>query len=156
MFANLNYKYKDLKKAKNTNTFNKKQRKEYFFKICRKNSKLHKKTPFIVYRDNKITKYERSFFMAKILLYNNNANRMEIYYKGVREAMPYNSNRTLTVGEFQGSSNSNIIWTDLRTMQSWNSLRYLYGAPIYVGFAFKRPWQGGHSNLSQHYARGSI
>lgn len=90
--------------------------------------------------------------MAKILLYNNNANRMEIYYRGEAQAMPYNSNRTLTVREFQGSSNSSIIWTDLRTMESWNSLRYLYGRGIYVGFAFKRPWQGGHSNLSQHYA----
>lgn len=89
--------------------------------------------------------------MAKILLYNNSRNRMEIYYKGLSEAMPYNSNRTLTVREFQGASNSNIIWTDLRTMESWNSLRYSYGRPIYVGFAFKRCWQGGHSNLSQHY-----
>ena len=89
--------------------------------------------------------------MAKILVYNNNANRMETYYKGLSESMPYNSNRTLTVREFQGSSNSNIIWTDLRTMESWNSLRYSYGRPIYVGFAFKRCWQGGHSNLSQHY-----
>lgn len=80
--------------------------------------------------------------MAKILIYNNNANRMETYYKGLSEAMPYNSNRTLTVREFQGSSNSNIIWTDVRTMESWNSLRYSYGRPIYVGFAFKRCWQG--------------
>ena len=65
--------------------------------------------------------------MAKILVYNNFVNRMEVYYKGLSEAMPYNSNRTLTVREFQGSSRSNIIWTDLRTMESWNSLRYLYG-----------------------------
>lgn len=90
--------------------------------------------------------------MAKILLYNNNANRMEVYYKGLSEAMPYNTNRTLTVREFSGSSNSNILWTDLRTMQAWNSLRYLYGAGIYVGYAFKRCWQGGHGNQSQHYA----
>ena len=47
--------------------------------------------------------------MAKILVYNNYANRMETYYKGLSEAMPYNSNRTLTVREFQGASNSNII-----------------------------------------------
>ena len=37
-------------------------------------------------------------------------------------------------------------------MQSWNNFRTLYGKPIYVGFAFKRPWEGGHGNLSQHYA----
>ena len=89
--------------------------------------------------------------MAKILVYNNQTNRMEIYYKGENEAMPYN-NGTLKVKEFQGSSKSNLLWTDRRTMQSWNNFRTLYGKPIYVGFAFKRPWEGGHGNLSQHYA----
>lgn len=88
----------------------------------------------------------------KILVYNNNTNRMETYYKGLSEAMPYNSNRTLTVREFMGSSNSGLIWTDRRAMQAWNSFRYIYGNPIFVGFAFKRPWEGGHGNLSQHYA----
>jgi len=90
--------------------------------------------------------------MAKILVYNNSSNRMETYYRGESEAMPYNTNRTLLVSEFRGGSKSNILWTDLRTMQAWNSFRYLYGKPIFVGFAFKRPWEGGHSNLSQHYA----
>lgn len=88
----------------------------------------------------------------KILVYNNNTNRMETYYKGLSEPMPYNSNRTLTVKEFMGSSNSGLIWTDRRAMQAWNSFRYIYGRPIFVGFAFKRPWEGGHGNLSQHYA----
>ena len=37
-------------------------------------------------------------------------------------------------------------------MESWNSFRYIYGKPIFVGFAFKRPWEGGHGTLSQHYA----
>ncbi len=86
--------------------------------------------------------------MAKILIYNNSSNRMETYYRGLQEAMPYNSNRTLTVSEFRSNSDSDILWTDLRTMQAWNSFRYIYGKPIYVGFAFKRPWQGGHSRLS--------
>ena len=90
--------------------------------------------------------------MAKILVYNNSSNRMETYYRGETEAMPYNTNRTLLVSEFRGGSKSNILWTDLRTMQAWNSFRYLYGNPIFVGFAFKRPWEGGHSTLSQHYA----
>lgn len=89
--------------------------------------------------------------MAKILVYNNSANKMETYYKGESEAMPYN-NGTLTVNEFRGSSDSNILWTDRRTMQSWNNFRTLYGNPIYVGYAFKRCWEGGHGNLSQHYA----
>ena len=66
--------------------------------------------------------------------------------------MPYNTNGTLRVREFRGSSKSNILWTTKRTMQSWNSQRYLFGAPIPVGFAFKRPYEGGHGNQSQHYA----
>ena len=90
--------------------------------------------------------------MAKILVYNQDSNRMEIYYRGEAEAMPYNTNRTLLVREFRGSSRSNILWTTKRTMQSWNSQRYIFGGPIPVGFAFKRPWEGGHGSMSQHYA----
>lgn len=90
--------------------------------------------------------------MAKILVYNQDTNRMETYFRDENEAMPYNANRTLRIREFRGSSKSNILWTDKRTMLAWNSQRYIYGAPIYVGFAFKRPYEGGHGNQSQHYA----
>ena len=90
--------------------------------------------------------------MTKILVYNQDTNRMETFFRGENEAMPYNTNRTLRVKEFRGSSKSNILWTDKRTMQAWNSQRYIYGAPIYVGFAFKRPYEGGHGSQSQHYA----
>lgn len=90
--------------------------------------------------------------MAKILVFNNDTNRMETYYRGENQAMPYVTNSTLTVGEFRGSSKSQTLWTEKRAMQSWNSQRYLYGAPIPVGYAFRRPWEGGHSNQSQHYA----
>ena len=90
--------------------------------------------------------------MAKILVFNNDTDRMETYYRGEAEAMPYNTNGTLKVREFRGSSKSNILWTTKRTMQAWNSQRYIYGRPIKVGFAFKRPYEGGHGNQSQHYA----
>ena len=90
--------------------------------------------------------------MARILVFNNDSDRMETYIRGENEAMPYITNRTLTVKEFRGSSKSNILWTTKRCMQSWNSQRYIYGRPIYVGFAFKRPYEGGHGNQSQHYA----
>lgn len=89
--------------------------------------------------------------MAKILVYNNQTNRMETYYRGEAEPMPYNQG-TLRVREFRGSSESNLLWTDKRTMQGWNNFRTLYGRGIYVGFAFKRCWEGGHGILSQHYA----
>ena len=90
--------------------------------------------------------------MAKIIVFDNDLDRMETYYRGENEPMPYNTNGTLKVKEFRGSSKSNILWTTKRTMQSWNSQRFIYGAPIPVGFAFKRPYEGGHGNQSQHYA----
>lgn len=90
--------------------------------------------------------------MAKILVYNNNTNRMETYYRSENQRMPYNNNSTLTVREFRGASKSGLLWTDKRAMEAWNSFRYIYGRPIYVGYAFKRSWEGGHGTLSQHYA----
>lgn len=90
--------------------------------------------------------------MAKILVYNNSSNRMETYYRGENEWMPYNLNGTLLVREFRGSSRSNILWTERNAMVSWNNQRRLWGRGIPVGFAFKRPYEGGHGNQSQHYA----
>ena len=90
--------------------------------------------------------------MATILVYNNDSNRMERYIRGESASMPYNTNGTLKVREFRGSSKANILWTDKRTMLGWNSQRYIWGAPIPVGFAFKRPYEGGHGSQSQHYA----
>ena len=90
--------------------------------------------------------------MAKIFLYNNDTNRMEVFYREENAPMPYNTNSTLLVREFRGASNSPTLWTSKRTMQSWNSQRYLFESPIPVGFAFRRPWEGGHGLQSQHYA----
>ena len=90
--------------------------------------------------------------MATILVYNNDTNKIERYNRGLNETMPYATAGTLTVDEFRGSSNSNLIWTTKYFMEDWNQLRRLWGKPIYVGYAFKRIWQGGHSGMSQHYA----
>lgn len=90
--------------------------------------------------------------MAKIKVYNNDTNRMETYYRGEEEPMPYNTNGTLKVKEFRGSSRSPLLWTEKNVMTAWNSQRYIFGRPIPVGFAFKRPWEGGHGSQSQHYA----
>lgn len=90
--------------------------------------------------------------MAKIIVYNNDTDRMETYYRSLSESMPYNINRTLTLKEFKGASDSQTLWTTKRTMTSWNTQRYIYGSPIPVGYAFRRPWEGGHGTQSQHYA----
>lgn len=81
---------------------------------------------------------------------------MEVHAKGLYEPMPYNYGRSLTVAEFRGRSNSDIIWTSRGVMDSWNTTRTAWGRPIYVGYAFRRIGEGGHSNQSQHYAGTSF
>lgn len=90
--------------------------------------------------------------MATILIYNQTTGKIERYNRGLNEAMPYVTGNTLSVKEFRGSSNSDILWTTKSFMESWNAFRKKWGSPIYVGYAFKRIWQGGHAGMSQHYA----
>ena len=90
--------------------------------------------------------------MAKIFVYNEESNRMETYYRNDNDAMPYNTNNSLRVREFRGVSKSNILWTTKLTMLAWNGQRYIFGSPIPIGYAFRRPWEGGHGQQSQHYA----
>jgi hypothetical protein len=90
--------------------------------------------------------------MPTIYVYNNNNDSMEVYYRSSSEPMPYNTGNTLTVGEFRANSKSSIIWTTRSTMESWNSFRRYWGQSIYVGYVFKRIWEGGHAAQSQHYA----
>ena len=90
--------------------------------------------------------------MAKIFLYNTSSGTLEAYYRGENEPMPAVSGSTLLVREFRGSSRSQVLWTTRQAMNAWNTTRAQWGQPIYVGYAFKRIWEGGHSNTSQHYA----
>lgn len=90
--------------------------------------------------------------MAIVYVYNPERNIVEKYYRGLMEAMPYSYDNTLTVGEFSGGSNSNILWTDKRMMYAWNVFRRGWGRSIFIGYGFKRIWQGGHSSQSEHYA----
>ncbi|MDR0883269.1 MAG: peptidoglycan-binding protein [Oscillospiraceae bacterium] len=94
--------------------------------------------------------------MAKIIVYNNDTDRMEIFHRAENEPMPYNTGGSLLVGEFRGSSKSPTLWTSKRAMEAWNRMRQAYGAPIPISYAFKRPYEGGHSAQSQHYAGTSF
>jgi hypothetical protein len=90
--------------------------------------------------------------MANVYVYNNQNDTMEYYTLAETDAMPYNIGRTLTVGEFRGSSRANTLWTTRRAMEAFNVTRNAWGRPIDVGYAFKRIWEGGHDPMSQHYA----
>ena len=90
--------------------------------------------------------------MPIVYVYNPQTNWNEKYYRGLSEPMPYVMGRTMTVGEFRGESRSNILWTDKRMLNAWNTFRNGWGRPIFIGYAFKRIWEGGHTGQSQHYA----
>lgn len=88
----------------------------------------------------------------KVFMLNNENNTFEEYFLELTDTMPYATPGSLTVGEFQGSSNSPTIWSMRTLMECWNRLREDFGSPIGVRYAFKRIWQGGHGTQSQHYA----
>lgn len=90
--------------------------------------------------------------MAKIIVYDTSKNTLETFYKQESDYMPYNTNKTMRVREFRGSSKSSVLWTSKQAMQSWNKTRSAYGSPIPFRYAFKRIWEGGHGMMSQHYA----
>lgn len=90
--------------------------------------------------------------MAKILVYNTNTQTMETFWRGENESMPYVWNNTMRVREFRGSSDSPTLWTTRQAMEAWNATRRSYGSPIPFRYAFKRIWEGGHGQTSQHYA----
>lgn len=91
--------------------------------------------------------------MAKVFVYDPYNNRMYTYANlSENDSMPYSYGSTLRVKEFRGSSNSPTLWTTTTAMEAWNLTRRNYGKGIYVGYAFKRIWEGGHGTASQHYA----
>ena len=90
--------------------------------------------------------------MAKVFVYDQYTNNLLIYQLSENDVMPYAYGTTMRVREFRGSSNSTVLWTTTRAMEAWNLTRRSYGKGIYIGYAFKRIWEGGHGTASQHYA----
>ncbi len=90
--------------------------------------------------------------MTTILIYNPTINAIERYERQETDPMPYSVGAYLSVNEFRGSSLSSVLWSDRRAIESFNITRANWGRPIFVGFAFKRIWEGGHGCQSQHYA----
>ncbi len=91
--------------------------------------------------------------MARLLIYDAYEDDIYIYNEiNENESMPYSTGTTLTVKEFRGVSNSNTLWTTVAAMEAWNLTRRKYDRGIYVGYAFRRIWEGGHGTRSQHYA----
>lgn len=90
-----------------------------------------------------------------VLIYNEDKNEIERYNRNLSDPMPYIKYKFLTLKEFRGSSKSTILWSSKKTMEAFNTTRNHFGA-IYVGYAFKRIFEGGHSKQSQHYAGTSF
>lgn len=90
--------------------------------------------------------------MAELYVYDAYNNKLLKYNLSENDPMPYAYNNTMRVREFRGSSNSPTLWTTTTAMEAWNLTRRRYGKGIYIGYAFKRIWEGGHGTASQHYA----
>ena len=87
-----------------------------------------------------------------ILVYNEDTNNIEKYNRSLGDPMPYINNKYLIVKEFKSNSRTTILWTTKKTMIAFNNTRVRFQKGIYVGYAFKRIFEGGHSGQSQHYA----
>ena len=70
--------------------------------------------------------------MAKILVFNNDTNRMETYYRGELDAMPYNTGRTLVVREFRGSSRKSNTLDDQKNNASLEYSEDIFGEGQYL------------------------
>lgn len=90
--------------------------------------------------------------MTKVIMYDESNNRLYSYELQENDPMPYSYGRSLLLSEFRGSSKSNLLYSTVRAMEAWNITRRNFDAPIYVGYAFKRIYEGGHGLQSQHYA----
>lgn len=90
--------------------------------------------------------------MAKLFVYDEYTNRLLTYQLSENDVMPFVYGSTMRLREFRGSSRSSTLWTTIRAMEAWNMTRRSYGRGIYIGYAFKRIWEGGHGTASQHYA----
>ncbi len=94
--------------------------------------------------------------MKHVWVFNNSTNRLEKHYLSLSAPMPYVQNNALTVREFTSNSTSPLVWSDKRFLETFNAFRKYYARPIYVGYAYKRIWEGGHTGQSQHYAGGAF
>lgn len=90
--------------------------------------------------------------LTKVIVFDVFTQALQTFQLKESDPMPYVYGRTMTVGEFRGSSKSSVLWTTNAAMESWNATRRSYGSPIPFRYAFKRIWEGGHGRQSQHYA----
>ena len=80
--------------------------------------------------------------MARLLIYDAYENKVDTYNSlNENDPMPDSTNRTLTLREFRGRSNSPVLWTTIAAMEAWNLTRRKYGSGIPVGYAFRRIWR---------------
>ena len=88
--------------------------------------------------------------MARLLVYDAYENKVYTYNSlNENDPMPYSTNRTLTLREFRGRSNSPVLWTTIAAMEAWNLTRRKYGSGIPVG-----PDLGGRPRHPQPALRG--
>ena len=87
--------------------------------------------------------------MARLLIYDAYENKVYTYNSlNENDPMPYSTNRTLTLREFRGRSNSPVLWTTIAAMEAWNLTRRKYGSSganraARCSGRRSRPWRPG-------------
>lgn len=92
----------------------------------------------------------------RIFVYNNETRKIDKFDRDLDEPMPFTTDLFLKVSEFKSNSTSSVVWSDRRFLETYDRFRRYYGKPIYIGYCFKRIWEGGHGDQSQHYAGGAF
>lgn len=87
-----------------------------------------------------------------IYVFNCFTNILERYILEPYDNMPYTNHNSLSVRDFCMNSHSDIAWTTLSAMISWNSFYRLTSGSVSLVCGFKRICEGGHPPQSQHYS----
>ncbi|MDR2647571.1 MAG: peptidoglycan-binding protein [Oscillospiraceae bacterium] len=90
-----------------------------------------------------------------VLIENSRYNVMERYDRNLLDPMPFGDG-SLLVGEFRGTSQTQLLWSRREAVEAWTTFRAMWGEPIYLPYCFRRVGEGGHAMQSQHYAGTSF
>ncbi|MBQ4344223.1 MAG: peptidoglycan-binding protein [Erysipelotrichaceae bacterium] len=76
-----------------------------------------------------------------VLVYNEVSGQMEKYKRDCHENMPYTTDGVLTVDSFRAKSNTRLLWSTKRFLESVNESFHHLNVPFEVEHGFSRVWE---------------
>lgn len=90
--------------------------------------------------------------LTEVLIYNNFTNKIERFFRKETQPMPYSEGGALRVMDFRASSDSSLLWTDMRTVRAWDAFLRCCACQHKPAKGFARIWEGGEGSQSEHSA----